>query len=585
MKQSSGLVSDGKKPIIILLIAFSIVTIALADSIYEDFIKLDEELKQGLDKMTDALVDRLKDYEHVVYAGRGFNAGSEQITFEEWDVFIKSLELSNRFDDSITVSYVGYVNSNNKENFELEMQKEIENYEIIPESSSEFYFPIKYISPYSEELEFLIGYDNAFEEKRRLCSLESVEIKKPVLSEILILNQDIEDPIYASLICHTIFSDIEKNSPEGFVTLAFRYDPILKNVFEELFGSDADKFQMKIEYEGRTVYDYNKSTNFGKNEFSQYKDITILNKDLRLTLDNLEGFSVSNLSYVVAIIGYLLVGLAYIATKKYIENKIKIELEETEKEIIKEQTREKIVRLQELDKQKSEFTSMITHELKTPLGPIFGYCEVLTHPKFRNKMTDEQLDMVKKIENSAKTLQVLIDDLLLIQKLVLGKITIKNEKFTLKKFIQEIIELHNNIIKEKNIKMQFNVDDITLNSDKLRLGEIINNLINNSIDFVSENTGLIEINAHKDGDKVKISIKDNGIGIKKEDQSSLFTEFYQVDTTLRRKHGGTGLGLAICKRLTELLGGQIWVESEVGKFTKMTFTVLVDNNRINENNF
>lgn len=109
---------------------------------------------------------------------------------------------------------------------------------------------------------------------------------------------------------------------------------------------------MKIEYEGRTVYDYNKSTNFGKNEFSQYKDITILNKDLRLTLDNLEGFSVSNLSYVVAIIGYLLVGLAYIATKKYIENKIKIELEETEKEIIKEQTREKIVRLQELDKQK-----------------------------------------------------------------------------------------------------------------------------------------------------------------------------------------------------------------------------------------
>ena len=129
--------------------------------------------------------------------------------------------------------------------------------------------------------------------------------------------------------------------------------------------------------------------------------------------------------------------MAYIATKKYIENKIKIELEETEKEIIKEQTREKIVRLQELDKQKSEFTSMITHELKTPLGPIFGYCEVLTHPKFRNKMTDEQLDMVKKIENSAKTLQILIDDLLLIQKLVLGKITIKNEKFTLKNFFKK----------------------------------------------------------------------------------------------------------------------------------------------------
>jgi signal transduction histidine kinase len=112
-----------------------------------------------------------------------------------------------------------------------------------------------------------------------------------------------------------------------------------------------------------------------------------------------------------------------------------------------------------------------------------------------------------------------------------------------------------------------------MKSDTPRLSQVFSNLINNSIDFIPENKGIIEINAQNKKDKVLFSVKDNGMGMTLETQKSLFQKFYQADTSIRRKHGGSGLGLAICKGIVEGLGGKIWLESEVGKGTTFFFTI------------
>jgi len=115
--------------------------------------------------------------------------------------------------------------------------------------------------------------------------------------------------------------------------------------------------------------------------------------------------------------------------------------------------------------------------------------------------------------------------------------------------------------------------DITLKCDPKRILQVLNNLVNNAIKFVPENTGRIELSARREGDYVIFSVKDNGTGISKEKQQYLFTKFYQVDASLNRKAGGSGLGLAICKGIVEAHGGRIWVESEESKGATFYFSI------------
>ena len=112
-----------------------------------------------------------------------------------------------------------------------------------------------------------------------------------------------------------------------------------------------------------------------------------------------------------------------------------------------------------------------------------------------------------------------------------------------------------------------------INSDRQRLAQVLKNLIRNSVEFVPENTGRVEIGASEEGNKVIFNVKDNGSGISEEDQKNLFKRFYQVDTSIKRKHGGLGLGLVICKGIVEGLGGNIWVESKKDHGTTFYFSI------------
>jgi signal transduction histidine kinase len=212
---------------------------------------------------------------------------------------------------------------------------------------------------------------------------------------------------------------------------------------------------------------------------------------------------------------------------------------------------------------KDEFSAMITHELNTPLVPILGYCKMLK-VSMLGKINLEQLEAIEIIEKNAKRLESLIADIMDVRKLDLDKLRFKIDTLSLDEFFSNLDSDYKKILENK--KCQFTTHQYTKNliikTDKSRLRQVFDNLISNSIKFVPENNGRIEIGYTKENNNLVLYVKDNGIGISPEKQKELFQKFYQIDTSERRSTGGTGLGLAISKGIVERLGGIISVKSD-----------------------
>jgi|CXWL01.1.fsa_nt_gi PAS domain S-box-containing protein len=228
--------------------------------------------------------------------------------------------------------------------------------------------------------------------------------------------------------------------------------------------------------------------------------------------------------------------------------------------------------IKKTDELKNEFASMITHELKTPLTPIRGYCEILKDESF-GVLNNDQKDFVNTIEQNATRLERLIGDVLDVQKLDMGKMTFTKKNLDVDEFLKNIEKDLAPLLKEKEI--YFSVPDnvkINIYTDKFRLQEIFENLIRNSIDFVPHK-GKIDIIVQNNEKTVIFSVGDNGVGIPREKQSNIFKKFFQGDTSQTRKHGGTGLGLVVCKGLIEGLGGKIWFNSQEGLGTTFYFSM------------
>ena len=232
------------------------------------------------------------------------------------------------------------------------------------------------------------------------------------------------------------------------------------------------------------------------------------------------------------------------------------------------------IQLKDKELAKDEFASMISHELKTPLAPIIGWCEALQDQNIMGKITPEQCEALGTIQDNALRLEKLIGDLLDAQKLDLGRMKFSKTDFQADEMISQLVRSFEHTVKKKQVHLVSLVKEkIKLKSDRQRIEEVLSNLIYNSLDFVSENVGRIEINVKNQNSVVLFSVKDNGEGVPKEKLDSLFKKFYQTDTSLTRKHGGTGLGLTICKGIVENLGGKIWVESKLGESSTFSFTI------------
>ena len=232
-----------------------------------------------------------------------------------------------------------------------------------------------------------------------------------------------------------------------------------------------------------------------------------------------------------------------------------------------------IKKVNEVGKMKEEFSSMVTHELKTPLTPILGWCQTLMNPKIMGELTDKQKNAIEKIQSNAERLRQLVGDILDAEKLDMEKMKFDYVEINITEFFTH---LEDNLQDTMNAKeLEFNVSsdaDLVIISDKNRLEQVLSNIILNAVDFVNQK-GRIDVSVKDSGNTVEFSVKDNGIGIPRSKINGLFKKFYQVDTSMTREHGGTGLGLAIVKGIVNGLGGKVWVKSKVKVGTTFYFTI------------
>jgi len=231
-----------------------------------------------------------------------------------------------------------------------------------------------------------------------------------------------------------------------------------------------------------------------------------------------------------------------------------------------------IIQLQQVTKKKDEFASMVTHELKTPLVPIIGFCEILKDPK-AGELNELQEESVDEIYKNSNELLHLIQNMLNAQKVELHKLKFKLKIIDVNQYMKGRYKNLKYLMKDKKIDFEnFCTSELKIKGDEEKVNEIFSNLVLNAIDFVPEK-GKIDIHAIESDDMVLFSVKDNGQGIPKDKIGDMFKKFYQIDTSVTRKHGGSGLGLAICKGFVDGMGGKIWVESKVGKGTTFFFTI------------
>jgi len=237
---------------------------------------------------------------------------------------------------------------------------------------------------------------------------------------------------------------------------------------------------------------------------------------------------------------------------------------------------EKNVELERANQAKDRFLASMSHELRTPLNGIIGFAEFLSDGK-PGPLNDKQKEYLGDILSSGRHLLHLINDLLDLVKIQAGKVDLAPERFSLSKAISEVCGGVRPLAAAKDIEVVVTIaegiDFVTL--DQQRFKQILYNLLSNALKF-TDNKGHVGITVLPlDGHRFRLVVSDDGIGIRAEDISRLFTEFEQLDTGTARRFGGTGLGLALTRKLVELHGGKIDVESEFGKGSRFAVVLPV----------
>ncbi len=220
-----------------------------------------------------------------------------------------------------------------------------------------------------------------------------------------------------------------------------------------------------------------------------------------------------------------------------------------------------VAQLRELDRLKSSFLANMSHELRTPLNSILGFADVMLE-ELDGPLTENMQNDLGLIYKNGQHLLHLINDVLDMAKIESGKMNLNIEKFNLQEIIEEVTSITAPLASEKNLALFIEEDsdhEVEVNADKIRLRQVMINLVNNAIKFTEK--GRISIHVAREENNVLITVKDTGIGIPVDHLESVFQEFTQVDTSTTRKVGGTGLGLPISRRLIQMHGGRLWVES------------------------
>lgn len=233
-------------------------------------------------------------------------------------------------------------------------------------------------------------------------------------------------------------------------------------------------------------------------------------------------------------------------------------------------------RAQAASRAKSEFLANMSHDVRTPLNAIIGFSQILEDQYF-GPLNEKQKEYVSDILESSRHLLGMINDILELSKIEAGKLTLIYSRFEIRPFLENCAMAIREQCLKRDIQLESRVtedlEDVNICADEQRLRQVLHNLLANAVKF-TPNGGAIRIKVSRNGGTMNFSVTDSGIGIDPQQQAKIFERFYQVDGGITKKTPGTGLGLPLARKLVELHGGKIWVESEgIGKGSRFSFEI------------
>ena len=542
-----------------------LASITITSVMWSGFYALTEEsrLRDFHDVSSDIVEqtrDRLERYNNVLVGIKGLYAASDNVTMDEWNRFVTSQNLEKKYPGIQGVGFVEHV-SNESEYSQLISKMNdygLDDYMIKPEGSRSKYFPVTFLYPDDIRNRQAVGYDIYSEETRSNAVDTAIATKQMTITGKIILVQEIDENIQNGfLMLMPIYSN---GHLEGMAYTVFRINDLMAGILDT---STLQTTNVKF-YDDVTT---------PENLFFDSQDLVFI-PDLDMNYMHSESLEFGNrnwdfvlesttpllssgdevLMWLIPLLGYSMSILVFLILYNFNKHAISMQIQ----------------------KEKNVFDAMISHELKTPLVPIRGYCDMLLVPDMLGNLNSAQKRAVEKIILNANHLLSLVQKILTAQKLDLQEYSFEYQKISVDSLINEMLESHKHLMSDKNITFENTtlIHDV-FSTDKDQLREVFTNIIQNAVDFTPKN-GAISLSAKKEDNFIVFSVFNSGSYISKNNQSHLFQKFYQVDTSITRKHGGSGLGLAICRGIIDAFGGKIWVESDENSGTTFYFKVPIE---------
>lgn len=552
-----------------------------------------------------------------------FFEASQFVTRKEWEQFNKFSTVNESF---VGVQGFGFASIVKKEQLKSHIQgvreEGFSNYTVHPTSHTDINTSIIYLEPFNEKNARALGYNMFSNPAMRKAMEQSRDNNAPALSGKVVLSRETKGGIDAATF---VYVPVYKNKPLndlknhqaviiGWVFSAIRMDDLMKSILAQWSIKGDENIRLKV-YDGETISEnsllFDSHKNKINNSSSTKKRIQTLpvffnNKKWTLVfwqpLRSSIFFSQKTLIIAIGgiIISFLLFALSYslLITKqraRFIAARLSLDLsvknQEYErinnslkknykklissKEKLKETNNElqkAKVKAEESDKLKSAFLANMSHEIRTPMNGIMGFAELL---KEKNISSKEQKEYIEIIEKSGTRLLNIINDIVDISKIEAGQMNVVFSETNIGELLQYIQTFFKPETQDKGLllvlKNLSDDEECIITTDREKLYAILINLVKNAIKYTIK--GIIEFGYEKKDNHIKFFVKDTGIGISKKMQTAIFERFIQADFNDKMARQGAGLGLSIAKAYVELLGGKIWIESELGKGSIFYFTV------------